>query len=68
MSIIYPQIIEDQEAVSIVAQTLWACQADLTVLVGLPGPAAIAKVCALLNLWDTSNGTGGQVGADWSLT
>ena len=49
---------DDQEGVAVVAQALWACQADLTVLVGLPGPAAVSKVCALLNLWDQSNGTG----------
>ena len=53
-------LVEDQDAVAVVAQALWACQPDLAVLVGLPGPRAIPKICALLNLWDQSNGSGGH--------
>ncbi len=49
---------DDQDQVALVAQVLWACQADLVALLGLPGPAISSKACALLNLWDQSNGAG----------
>ena len=51
-------LLEDQDAVAVVAQMLWACQADLVALVGLPSLRAVPKICALLSLWDQSNGTG----------
>lgn len=48
----------DQDAITVVAQLLWAAGLDVVVLQGLAGPGAAAKVCALLNLWDASNGAG----------
>ncbi|GAX76240.1 hypothetical protein CEUSTIGMA_g3684.t1 [Chlamydomonas eustigma] len=45
---------EDQHKVEVVAQAVWACQPDLVVFQGLPGIEGVAKVCALLNLWNHS--------------